>query len=197
MASSTRRFLGQSVPWRANIPWWVPMAEGIFTCVLGVFLVFWTEESGRVIQWAIGGFLLVNSIIWILSGLRAEASRARLVRGGIGLIVGLLVVIQPFTEYMTVETALIVLAVGLVATGLIGLFDALWHRAGGWGSVIFATLTLAVGGLLIYQMISGVSVVSWIGYICIALGVLLLGYAFALYKRRRQSPGTTSAPQAS
>jgi drug/metabolite transporter superfamily protein YnfA len=95
MASGARRFLGQSVPWRANIPWWVPLAEGIFALVVGVFLVFWTEESGRVILWAIGGFLLVNSVIWILSELRAEASRARLVRGGIGLIVGLLVVIQP------------------------------------------------------------------------------------------------------
>jgi uncharacterized membrane protein HdeD (DUF308 family) len=195
MASGARRFLGQSVPWRANIPWWVPLAEGIFALAVGVFLVFWTEESGRVILWAIGGFLLVNSIIWILSGLRAaEASRARLVRGGIGLIVGLLVVIQPFTEYMSVEAALMVLAVGLVAIGLIGLFDTLWHRAGGWGSVIFAVLTLAVGGLLIYQMASGVSVTSWIGYIAIVLGILLVGYAFALYKRRRELPGTTSMP---
>jgi uncharacterized membrane protein HdeD (DUF308 family) len=162
------------------------MIEGILAFALGVALLFWTEESGRVILWVIGGFLLLNSIIWIWSGLRGGASGARLVRGGIGLIVGLLVVIQPFAGYMSVEAALMVLAVGLILSGLIGLFDTIWHRAGGWGSVIFALLALAIGGLLIYQMVSDVSVVAWIGYIAIGLGVLLMGYALALYTRQRQ-----------
>jgi uncharacterized membrane protein HdeD (DUF308 family) len=178
--------LGRAAPWRTGIPWWLPMVEGILALVLGAALVFWTEESKRVILWVIGGFLLLNSVIWIFSGFRAGGSRAQLVRGGIGLIVGLLAVIQPFAEYMTVEAALMALAVGLVASGLIGLLDTFWHRVGGWSSVIFAMLALAVGGLLLYQMVTDVFVLTWIGYIALGLGVLLMGYAFALYTRQRQ-----------
>jgi uncharacterized membrane protein HdeD (DUF308 family) len=181
------------------------LVEGVFALGAGALLLIWTQESGRVLLWVVGGFLLLNSALWVYAGLRPPAasgetpppSPIKLVRGGIGLIVGLLVVIQPFIEYITAEAALIVLALGLIIVGLLGVYEAFVIRTEGRGSaVLIAALTLALGALLIVATVTDITVIRWIGYAALTFGVLLVGYGVLLYRQQHQVVGSTGTPPA-
>jgi hypothetical protein len=168
---------------------------------MGSIFLAWPRETGSVILWAVSAFLLVSSVGWINAGLKRDADGkthpSQLIRAGIALITGIMGVIQPLTDYVSPDTVLVILSVGLISTGAIGLYAAFLDRAATEERNVMSPLgALGLGGLLVYGLATDNSIVRWLGYIAVASGVVLLGYALGLYLRSRNNVTESGAPTA-
>jgi len=208
MSSNIQEMAGQAAPWRRNVSWWVVLIEGIVALALGLFILIDPGQSGSWLVLVIGAILLFNSTLAIFSALAGrvplERQPIRLLRGGIGFFVGLLVVLQPFFQYLNSPADVVILAIGLLLIALIGFYGVIhFFRTDGvrWGAVIVNLIYVAFGVLLIYVLRNqeqqvGATVMQVFGSIFTVLGILLVLYGIALY-RARQSAARGEATSAS
>ncbi|MGH2533530.1 MAG: DUF308 domain-containing protein [Thermomicrobiales bacterium] len=129
MSNRLATTLQQGLPWRKGIPWGLVVVQGVLILGIGLFLLLRPDAARTTIRGLIGAFLIFSSVLGIGAGLRESTrnlpmSPYRLLRGGIGLIVGVLVVLQPVFDYIDDDAARTILAVGLTLWGLIGLYAA-------------------------------------------------------------------------
>lgn len=193
--NTMKQFVSRNAPWSSSVAWWVVLIQGIIALGMGIFFVIQPRQSGQLTMIVVGGYLLVTSILGIYAGLRGERRPARMIRGGMGFIVGLLVVLQPFLHSVNVEAARTILAIGLFASGLVGLYGALVREEGRfrWGTVIDSLLSIGIAWLLFYAAANPVSLLIWIGTLAIIFGILLVIYALLLYRRTKAQVTPTVA----
>lgn len=191
----TSRFDGvvrQGLPWRRGIPWWLVLVEGIIVLAIGLFLTVQPDAARSTVRGLIGAFLIFTSVLGIASGLRPANRNLpmapfRLLRGGIGLLTGLVVVLQPIFDYVDADAARTILAVGLTLWGLIGLYAAFaTHDEGGfrWNTVILSGLSIAFAIMLFRTSASDNPFVRPVGIVAIIIGAILLAYAYVLFRSR-------------
>lgn len=191
----TSRFDGvvrQGLPWRRGIPWWLVLVEGIIVLAIGLFLTVQPDAARSTVRGLIGAFLIFTSVLGIASGLRPATRNLpmapfRLLRGGIGLLTGLVVVLQPIFDYVDADAARTILAVGLTLWGLIGLYAAFaTHDEGGfrWNTVILSGLSIAFAIMLFRTSASDNPFVRPVGIVAIIIGAILLAYAYVLFRSR-------------
>jgi uncharacterized membrane protein HdeD (DUF308 family) len=189
--------LQQGLPWRKGIPWWLVLVEGALIIALGLYLYFQPDSARSTIRGLIGAFLIFNSVIGIAAGLRETTrnlpmSPYRLIRGGVGLLVGLIVVLQPIFTYIDADATRTILAVGLTLWGLIGLYGAFaTHDEGGfrWNTVILSGLSIALAIMLFSSGDTANSLLEPIGIIAIVVGFVLIAYSYALYRNSQSRTG--------
>jgi uncharacterized membrane protein HdeD (DUF308 family) len=189
--------LQQGLPWRKGIPWWLVLVEGALIIALGLYLYFQPDSARSTVRGLIGAFLIFNSVIGIAAGLRETTrnlpmSPYRLIRGGVGLLVGLIVVLQPIFTYIDADATRTILAVGLTLWGLIGLYGAFaTHDEGGfrWNTVILSGLSIALAIMLFSSGDTANSLLEPIGIIAIVVGFVLIAYSYALYRNSQSRTG--------
>jgi uncharacterized membrane protein HdeD (DUF308 family) len=189
--------LQQGLPWRKGIPWWLVLVEGALIIALGLYLYFQPDSARSTVRGLIGAFLIFNSVIGIAAGLRETTrnlpmSPYRLIRGGVGLLVGLIVVLQPIFTYIDADATRTILAVGLTLWGLIGLYGAFaTHDEGGfrWNTVILSGLSIALAIMLFSSGDTANSLLEPIGIIAIVVGFVLIAYSYALYRNSQSRAG--------
>lgn len=195
--------LQQGLPWRKGIPWWLVLVEGVLIIALGLYLVFQPDAARSTVRGLIGAFLIANSVIGIGAGLsnatrHLPMSPYRLIRGGIGLLVGLLVILQPVFKYVDADATRTILAVGLTLWGLIGLYGSFaTHNEGGfrWNTIILSGLSIALAIMLFMSGDTTNSLIKPIGIIAMVVGGVLIAYSYALH-RTGQSPVAQPNPEA-
>ena len=192
MPEPSRPGYDRVAPWGGGAPWWVVLLQGLVALAVGVYVL---TQPGQVGQWLVlllAGYLLVTSVLDVYvaqsRALPAGAESYRTLAGGIGIIAGLLVFALPFFVAVGMETMIAILGIGLVATGLLGLVEALLVRGAAgfrWGAIISNLLRLTFGGLLLYLIGVGAAanVLRWLGIVAILAGVALVIYALVLYRR--------------
>jgi hypothetical protein len=148
----------------------------------------------------IGAFLLVNGLGYAWAGLRGRSGTNPmmsflLVRAGIGIATGLIVVINRFADFMGLDPARVVNGIGLLGVGavtVIGMVmtrDDLGLRVG----AIIGALALCVWGIVILVQVSNDSSSNdLLGWIAVAIGAVYLAVG-ALRWRREASPATVRA----
>lgn len=190
MASRSRAMLEQGMPWRKGTGWMIVMIEGIILAVIGVMFLVSAEGASRTVRMVLAAVLLVNSLLRIWAAMRGMAPMdrgmpLRMVASGIGLTVGLLVLLEPGSDYITNDAAKVILGVGLLAYGIVNLIGT-WigrdEEGIKWGAAVFALATIIFAFLLIYntrhESVGG----RWFGWVALIFGVALAGYGFLLRK---------------
>src|SRR5262245_22425895 len=101
-----------------EIGWPIVLAEGILALVVGLGILFQPDVARTAIRQLLGAVLLITSALGALASVRAyrDSARddldvpARLFGGGVGVTIGLLVVVEPFTPSLDESTARLLLA---------------------------------------------------------------------------------------
>ena len=182
----------RSVPWREGIGWPVVAVEGIALLAIGLFMVFRAEDAADVTRTLLGLVLLVLSLQQIVAAFRQPGhsfTPFQMLRGGIGVTIGLLVSLQPLVAAFSDDAARVVLGVGLLVVGAIGLIGLLTARNADRvriESVVTAALTIGFGFVLLAGDGRGAPMLGWI--IAIAgLGLLVYAALLVLGGRRSHS----------
>src|SRR5690349_20801374 len=120
MAEQAKATLQKGIPWRRGLAWWIVGIEGALLLAAGIYVVAAPDSARDTVRFLIGAFLLANSVGFAMAGLRPAAlanpmTPYRMLAAGAGLTVGILVVVQPFSDYITDDSARVILATGLLA----------------------------------------------------------------------------------
>lgn len=183
-------------PLRKGTSWSLVVVEGIVALGMGIFGLVAPLQFADVLGVIIGAYLLVVSILNILAELRiAQAGMPqpfRLIRGGIGLVTGLVATLQPLISTIDRPSAITVLVFGLGLYGIVGLIGLFMrNEANRVGVIVANALPLVFAGLLAYSLITQQSIVNVLSIVIIIGGVLLIGYGLLLYQQSKQSPTAT------
>jgi uncharacterized membrane protein HdeD (DUF308 family) len=189
--ASTRALVQKGNPFRSDLAWWAVAAIGAIAVALGIYIVTAPASAQRNIVFVIGAFLLVNGLGYALAGLRARSSADAmvpflLVRAGIGIATGLIVVVNRFAEFMGLDPARVVNGIGLVGMGVVTVVgivvtrDELGLRA---GAVIGALALATWGAVLLYQVADDTTSTDLLGWVAIAVGALYLAVAWLRWRR--------------
>jgi uncharacterized membrane protein HdeD (DUF308 family) len=187
-------------PFRSELAWWAVAAIGAVALAVGIYILTAPASANRNIVFIIGAFLLVNGLGYALAGLRGR-SRANpmtaflLVRAGIGIATGLIVVINRLADFMGLDPARIVNGIGLLGVGLVTIAgmavtrDEMGLRI---GAVVTAFALCAWGVVIIYQVANDSTSNTLLGWIAIIAGALYLAVAWLRW-RREAAPASTTA----
>ncbi len=189
MSQQAMELAQKGVPWRRDVPWWIVGVEGAVITIVGIYVIARPDDAQDIVRQIIGWFLLVNACLAIVASVRAEGAANpltpyRMLSAGIGLSVGLLVVLEPMSDYIEEDAARVALALGLLGHGLVGLAGAFATRASGGmrrGALIGALINVALAVLLFYNVRRETLDPRWFGIVAIAGGVLVLGWAYMRY----------------
>jgi uncharacterized membrane protein HdeD (DUF308 family) len=198
--SSVKTFATKGNPFRSDLAWWVVAAIGAIALAVGIYIVTASASAHRDITFVIGAFLLVNGLGYALAGIKARSRTDPmmtflLVRAGIGIATGLIVVINRFADFMGLDAARVVNGIGLVGMGLVSIIgvamtrDDLGIRV---GAIIGALVLCAWGVVILYQVANDTTSTDLLGWIAIAVGAVYLAIALLRW-RRAATPAAATA----
>jgi uncharacterized membrane protein HdeD (DUF308 family) len=187
--------LNRARPWRKGMSWWVVVLEGVIALGIGLYAMFMPTAGQQVVLLLAILMLVVNAErAWLGFSERIPPAviAQRMMRAGIGLTIGVIIVMNAWQEFMTPTAALVILSLGWLFIGLVGLWEwvAVHKELGlGWGGLIMPTISLLFGLLMLGSRLTlGASLLQAVGILAVVGGVGLLIYGVFLYRQ-------ASAPQ--
>jgi uncharacterized membrane protein HdeD (DUF308 family) len=182
----------QTAPWREGQSWWVAGVEGIVALLIGIYVVADPVRASDLVRQLIALVLLAVSLAQIVDGFRFRglpASPWSALRGGVGATVALLTLFSVTSDYIAPAGARQMLAVGLLAYGIIGLISLVFTlRSTSFkvAAIIMDLLTIVLGILLLTASPDDTSGAQLLGAAGIIAGVALLIYTYSLWNRREK-----------
>ncbi|SHM30426.1 Uncharacterized membrane protein HdeD, DUF308 family [Chitinophaga jiangningensis] len=168
--------------------WWIFLLRGIFALVLGILAIVWPGATFTTLVVFFGAYLFIAGTFAVIGAVAARRTSENwgvfLLSGIVGIILGVLTIINPFAT----GTALIYLvAFWAVIAGLFEIIIAIrlrkvitgegWYIAGG-------LLTIFFGILLLSNPVAAAVTLTWIfGFYAIITGVMLISLSVRLHKR--------------
>jgi len=197
MSDQIKSAIAQSAPWRKGITWWLVLVEGLILLAIGIFMLVQTAQAGTAFVLVLGGFLLINSLLRLFHGLYQQAqvadTRLLMIRGGVGLVTGILVVGSPALKHIDVLAAGMIVGAGLLLSGLIGLINILQIQSGQrmtWGIVLADVVEVLLAVIVFYEINvsqASESTLQILGVIFVAAGTILAIYAIILSRSAKPS----------
>jgi uncharacterized membrane protein HdeD (DUF308 family) len=176
----------QTAPWKAWQNWWTVGIEGIIALAIGVFMLANPRGASDVIRFLIALVLLLDSLGHIVDGFRnrgLSSSPWETLRGGIGVTVAALTLLSAGSNYVQDDGARQMLAIGLLAYGLLGVFSLIFTiPSTGFriASIIADVLTIVLGVLLLSARSGDTRGTQLLGAVAAVGGIALLGYSWYL-----------------
>ena len=165
--------------WRGETAWWLLLIEGGVSAGFGICILLRPAAAQ-------GWVLLFLAIVLALHGLLTLADfllgrrqgNFPLVRGSIGLIIGVVIILMPLFGFGDRLMAAWLLAIGLLATGGLALVAPFIETAGGArrGGFLLAIFLLILGAIVLYNVVSGVAVLQPVAWTLVLFGAVLIGY---------------------
>jgi len=163
------------------MPWWLVLLEGIFAVIIGISLLSQTAMTVSIIVRILGLYWLFGGILAIVSIFFNRTNWGlKLLAGIVGIIAGLLVILNPVISTILVPSLIVsLIAIGGLIIGLIDLVRA--FKGAGIGTGVLGILSFVLGLLIllnpIYATIASAIVV---GLVAIGGGVIAIIMAFRL-----------------
>jgi uncharacterized membrane protein HdeD (DUF308 family) len=170
--------------------WWALALRGLVAVLFGLAALFWPGLVLAVLIVLFGAYALVDGVLALIAAFRSSGRGARrgllLIEGVVGILFGLVALFWP----------------GLTALALLYLF-AFWAILGGIARILMAImlrreienewsigfsgmLSVILGIVLILLPGAGLLAYTWlIGLIALAVGIILIFYAFRVRGQRR------------
>jgi uncharacterized membrane protein HdeD (DUF308 family) len=159
--------------------WWVVLLEGIFSLLIGLFLLTAPGATVIVLTRVIGWFWLISGVIAIVSIFTRDTGIYwgwLLINGVLGILAGLAVLDHPLLAAILAPTALVIfLGLEGLLIGLTYLVQA--FRGGGWGVGVLGLLSIVFGTLILLVSTPPaalVTIVTWVGVTGIVGGIALI-----------------------
>ena len=193
MAKSALR---QVRPWRAGMPWWVILLEGLIALGIGIYVLM-APNAGNSIVLLLALYLLVAHVERAIIGFRSRIPAAilaeRMLRAGIGVTVGLIIVVDALIPFINPPAPLVILSLGWLLIGAIGIWEWVSARRTDWAWAVFPVVS-ALFGLLMLASRLALGPLVLISIVGIVAGIALLGYAFMLYRNAWRAAGLDAPP---
>jgi uncharacterized membrane protein HdeD (DUF308 family) len=196
MTEQAKAMVLSTAPWRRGVPWPVVLIEGSAIAAIGIYMLA-SDSASDVVRQLVAAILLVNGLLEIVAGFKAEDSagaRYRVLRGTIGATIGAIITLEPFWDFLTNAAARWILGLGFLAFALLGFALLVITRDQGGmrlGAAVTNLAFLVLAILFFTGDESDSTRIDLLGTVAIVLGILLVLYA--LYLNR--SAATESASQ--
>ncbi|NIG52161.1 HdeD family acid-resistance protein [Chitinophaga sp. Cy-1792] len=167
--------------------WWIFLLRGIFALILGVLAIFWPGATFTTLVVFLGAYLFFAGIFAIVGAFAARKSSENwgvfLLSGIIGLILGVLTIINPFA---TGAALIYLVAFWAIVAGLFEIVIAIRLRkiitGEGW-YILGGVITILFGILLISKPVAAAITLTWIfGFYAIVSGIMLISLSLRLRK---------------
>lgn len=168
--------------------WWLPLCVGLLSVIAGIIVLIKPEDSLATIAVVIGIFVLVDSIVALLSALsRSTESRglAALV-GVLGLVVGVLLIRHPIHGVVAIALFVGIWLIAMGAIRLVLAFDIAGHR--GWRLLVAAVEIIAGIAIVSSPTIGLATLALLIGISLIANGTSLAALGLVLHGAADEAP---------
>jgi uncharacterized membrane protein HdeD (DUF308 family) len=165
----------------SDIPWWIPLVQGIASIILGVLLVTNTAQTFYFIIMFVGIYWLIDGIFALISlFVDRTAWGWKLFRGIIGIWAGFVVIDHTFASMLVLPTiAIIMLAIQGIILGGISIYQA--FNGAGWASGILGGLSILIGLVLLANPLIAAATLPWVlGVLMIVGGIAAVIVAFRL-----------------
>ena len=169
--------------------WIWTLLRGIIALVLGIFLIAGGDTATTTTAYVLAAYLAIAGGAQTFSGLlnrRAPGSTTDRIRGLVGLVGGVAMLLLIYFEVLQLPTAFTIIAILVIVFGLLGLFESLFDRGKAyfrWMPVIVNVLLVALGALVFYSRSQpNFSLQLWGGVLLAILGTAIVVYAYFVQK---------------
>jgi uncharacterized membrane protein HdeD (DUF308 family) len=170
-------------PWR-SAGWPILIVEGVLLVLAGIYFLADGQRAEYILGAIVSVALIVDGVRQLALGFRSLknglARDLTLIRGAVGLLVGIFVLAFSSAGALTVVGIRTALGLGVLIYGLLGLWiasPAARRRESSWTSTAFDFLLIALGLLLLYRVLTSDSIallLGVIGWLVIVFGALLV-----------------------
>ncbi len=175
--------------------WWALAIRGVAAILLGLIAIFVPGAAMLSLALFFAAYLLVDGVFGVIAAVRAARADQR---WGWLLFEGLLDILMGIVAFMFPVSAVLAFVLVTAAWALIkgalmtGAAFKLTREHGRWWLLLSGIISILFGiALVISPLIGAVVLTWWLGGYAIALGVLLLVFAFRL--RSGRAGGTAHA----
>lgn len=173
--------------------WWAFLLRGIVAVIFGLIAVFFPTTAFLSLVIVFGAFAFVDGVFAVVAaftgGVRSENWWWLILEGLIGIVIGILTIVQPAAMSLA---WVFVIAVWAVVTGVFEIITAIRLRkviTGEWALIVAGVLSVLFGLVAAFYPASGAFAIGWIiGVYALVFGFTLVALAFRL-KRHHSHAG--------
>ncbi|MHC4716926.1 MAG: HdeD family acid-resistance protein [Planctomycetota bacterium] len=179
---------------RGGQGWKTTLVVGILFGLIGVAAMLMPQLSSLAVNLMLGWALLASGIIQTISAIATRAAGGvaiKLLRGGVFIVAGLLLLFRPFEGVLTLT---LLLAAFLVVEGIAEVVTAVQvRRTRGWGWLLASGLAAVLLGVFIWMQwpLSG----NWALGLMVGIKLLLLGWAMVMMSVAVRAASHAEQPQ--
>jgi len=169
------------------------LLRGVIALGLGIFLIVGGQTARTTAAYVILAYVAISGGMQTFSGLlnrRAPGSATDRIRGLVGLVGGIAMLLLLYFNVLTLSTTFIIIAILVIAFGLLGLFEVFFDRGGAyfrWMPVLVNVLLVTLGALVFYSSSrEGFDLQLWTGLVLVILGAAVGAYAYFAQKPQPQ-----------
>ena len=181
---------GASTP---TFPWWLVLLKGIFSLILGLFLISAPVKTSVFLVTVLGFYWLIQgmfSLVEIFIGDTGIHWGWLLLEGILGILAGLIVLRNPLLSTFFVGNVIVlIVAIEGLVMGAIEVFQA--FSGGGWGAGISGVLSMIVGLFLLLNSFQATLALPYV----IAAFMIVGGIAAIFFSLRLRRAQGFSKPQ--
>lgn len=174
--------------------WWAFLIRGIIALAFGLIAIFMPVAAFISLVFVFGAFALADGVFALVSAFTSKREAENwwwlILEGVIGIVIGLLTLIQPIA--MT-EAWLLVIAAWAIVTGILEIITAVRIRkeiTGEFWLILSGALSVVFGVLVAVSPTSGAFAIGLIiGIYALLFGVTMMMLAFRLRKHRAKHSG--------
>jgi len=175
--------------------WWLAVTLGVLSLVVGVIVIVKPSNSLKTLAVIVGIFVLLDGIAeFILAFDRRTANRGLVaLLGLLDLVVGILLIRHPVTG---VKAIALLLAIWLIAAGVVRLMIAFDTRGDRLGRFVVAAIEIVFGIVIVANPNIGfatLAVLVGLAFIFNGIGVIAFGLLLRAVKNQPRPHGLAAA----
>jgi uncharacterized membrane protein HdeD (DUF308 family) len=170
--------------------WWALALRGLVAVLFGLAALFWPGLVLTALILLFGAYVLVDGVLVIIAAFRSSrvgmTKWVLLTEGGIGILFGIVALGWPD---LTALGLLYIIAFWAVLAGIAKILRAILLRReieSEWSMALGGILSVILGIVLLFLPGTALLAYAWlIGLFALALGIMLIVYAFRARRQRR------------
>lgn len=176
--------------YKMNASNWIwTVVRGAIALALGLFLIFGNDTARLAVAYVTSAYLALAGGFQTFSGFlnrSAPGSTTDRLRGVVGLVAGLILLLLLFLGTVELSTLYFIIAIAVIVFGVLGLFESFFDRGGKyftWMPVIVNVLLVVLGLLLFYSRSNlDFDLKLWTGVILTLIGLGIIAYSYVVQK---------------
>lgn len=164
------------------------MVKGMLALVLGLFLLVSAQSAPIWIAYALAIYMAVSGGLQTFSSFlnrHTPGSRTDRIRGLVGLVGGAALLLLGYFNVLSLAAAYTLLAILLIAYGVLGLFEAVFDRGPDrfrWMPLLINLLLIVLGVMVFYSRSREFDLRLWSGLVLTVMGLAVIAYGYFFQK---------------